>query len=177
MSLVDFRIPELTTPRLKMRLAKLDDLPALTAFRASNRSLGVGGPFKPETGFTYLEQLVGQWHLRGYGRWIVTEKDSDTAIGLVGIYHPDDWPEAEIGWTMFEGGEGKGYAQEAAEATRDFAFDRLGWIRIISSILPDNTRSIRLAERMGATHSGKSFTHPEIGTLDIWEHAAPEGKA
>lgn len=173
MSLVEFRIPELTTPRLNMRLAKLDDLAALIDFRASVRSIGVGGPFKPETGYSYLETLIGQWHLRGYGRWIVTEKGSDAALGLVGIYHPDDWPEAEIGWTMFEGGEGKGYAQEAAEATRDFAYAQLGWTRIISSILPDNLRSIRLAERMGATHNGESFTHPEVGTLDIWIHATP----
>jgi len=174
MSRVEFRIPELTTDRLHMRLARCDDLDALVKFRTSDRSKGVGGPFRAETCYGYLEKLVGQWHIRGYGRWIVTEKGSDEAIGLVGIYHDGDWPEPEIGWTMFENGEGKGYAQEAAIATRDFAYTVLGWTRIISSIMSDNTRSIALAERMGATHTGTAFTHPTIGKLDIWLHQPPE---
>lgn len=171
---VDFRIPELTTERLRMRLARREDLDALIAFRSSDRSKGVGGPFPPETGFGYLEKLVGQWHIRGYGRWIVTEKGTDAALGLVGIYDDVEWPEPEIGWTMFAAGEGKGYAREAAEASRDFAYNRLGWTRIISSIMPDNLRSIRLAERMGCTKSDKSFSPPGIGTLDIWVHPGPK---
>ncbi|MEP5200017.1 MAG: GNAT family N-acetyltransferase, partial [Paracoccaceae bacterium] len=96
---VDFQIPEIETERLRMRLPKLSDLPTLIEFRASQRI--VGGPFAPETGFDYLGAIIGQWHLRGYGRWIVTEKSNDAPLGLVGIYHPDDWPEAEIGWMMF----------------------------------------------------------------------------
>lgn len=173
---VNFRIPELETKRLRLRLPKISDLPAYNDFRASERSRGIGGPFRPDTGFSSLAGVVGHWHLRGYGRWIVTEKEADAPLGLVGIYHPDDWPEAEIGWTIFGAAEGKGYALEAAIATRDFAYRTLGWNRIISSIMADNYRSIKLAERMGATHSGESFTHPEIGALDIWVHAAREAQ-
>ncbi|MEO1536653.1 MAG: GNAT family N-acetyltransferase [Pseudomonadota bacterium] len=171
---VDFRIPELETERLRMRLAHRGDLEALAEFRASQRSKGVGGPYAPNTAFGYLERLVGQWYIRGYGRWIVTEKGDDTALGLVGIYDDVAWPEAEIGWTMFEAGEGKGYAFEAAKATRDYVYNTLGWTRIISSIMSDNVRSIELAKRMGCTHSGESFTVDGIGTLDIWVHPAPE---
>lgn len=174
---VHFQIPELETKRLRMRLPKLSDLPTLIEFRASERSVGVGGPYAPDTGFDYIAAVIGQWQLRGYGRWIVTEKDNDAPLGLVGIYHPDDWPEAEIGWTLFGAGEGKGYALEAAIATRDFAYKTLGWARIISSIFPDNHRSIKLAKRMGCTHSGESFTHADLGTLDIWVHAPPEALA
>lgn len=171
---VAFQIPELETERLRMRLAKRSDLDALIAFRSSPRSKGVGGPYAPDTGFGYLERLVGQWAIRGYGRWIVTGKDDDTPLGLVGVYDDVAWPEAEIGWSMFEAGEGKGYAFEAAEATRDYVYNTLGWSRIISSILPDNDRSIQLAKRMGCTHSGESFTVDGIGALDIWVHPAPE---
>ncbi|MEO0943537.1 MAG: GNAT family N-acetyltransferase [Pseudomonadota bacterium] len=170
----EFRIPELETKRLRMRLAKRSDLEVLTEFRASPRSKGVGGPYAPDTAFGYLERLVGQWHIRGYGRWIVTEKGSDEAVGLVGVYDDVAWPEPEIGWTMFEAGEGKGYAFEAATATRDYVYNTLGWSRIISSIMADNERSIQLAKRMGCIHSGESFTVDGIGTLDIWVHPAPE---
>lgn len=42
---VDFRIPEIETERLRLRLPRMDDFPAHIEFRASPRSKGVGGPF------------------------------------------------------------------------------------------------------------------------------------
>jgi ribosomal-protein-alanine N-acetyltransferase len=133
----------------------------------------VGGPFDAASSFHHLAGVVGQWQLRGYGRWMVADRDTDEPLGLVGVYHPDDWPEAEIGWTVYEAAEGKGIAREAAIATRDFVYGTLGWTRIISLIMTDNDRSIRLAERLGCRKDG-TFTHAEYGTMDIWVHPAPE---
>lgn len=53
------------------------------------------------------------------------------------------------------------------------AYDTLGWSRIVSLIMQDNARSIRLAERMGCQKDGV-FAHPVFGRLDIWVHPAPE---
>ena len=47
--------------------------------------------------------------------------------------------------------EGKGYAFEAAIAMRDWAFQERKLKTLVSYIDPDNSRSIRLAERLGAT--------------------------
>ena len=170
---VQFTIPEIETERLRLRLPKASDLPAHVAFRASDRSKGVGGPFDAPSSFHHLAGVIGQWHLRGYGRWMVADRETDTPLGLVGVYHPDDWPEAEIGWTVYEEAEGKGIAMEAAQATRDFVYDTLGWSRIVSLVMQDNPRSIRLAERMGCTKSG-THTLPDLGTLDIWVHPTRE---
>ncbi|MXQ09490.1 GNAT family N-acetyltransferase [Alphaproteobacteria bacterium GH1-50] len=170
---VAFRIPEIETERLRLRLPKASDLDAHIAFRASERSKGVGGPYDAPSSFHHLEGIIGQWQLRGYGRWMVADKDTDAPLGVVGIYHPMDWPEAEIGWSLYEAGEGRGIAAEAARATRDYAYRTLGWDRIVSLIMPDNDRSIRLAERLGCTNE-KPFVHPVFGTLDIWVHPAPE---
>lgn len=170
---VDFRIPEIETERLRLRLPRASDLPAHVAFRASERSKGVGGPFDEASSFHHLAGIIGQWQLRGYGRWMVADRTTDEPLGVVGIYHPDDWPEAEIGWSLYEAGEGRGIAAEAARATRDFVYSTLGWSRIISLIMDDNTRSIRLAERLGCEKDG-AFTHPTLGKLDIWVHPAPE---
>src|SRR5262249_27176327 len=46
---------------------------------------------------------------------------------------------------------GRGYAFEAATAALGTAFATLGWPRAVSLIAPPNLRSIRLAERLGAT--------------------------
>ena len=170
---VAFHIPEIETPRLKLRLPKASDLPAHVAFRASARAKGVGGPFDAASSFQHLASVIGQWHLRGYGRWIVADKATDTPLGLVGVFHPDDWPEPEIGWSLYEDAEGQGIAYEAAVATRDYVYDTLGWDRIISLTMPDNLRSIQLAKRMGAMADGV-YEHPDFGPMNIWLHTAPE---
>ena len=170
---IEFRIPEIETARLRLRLPKASDLPAHVAFRASERSKGVGGPFDAASSFHHLAGIVGQWQLRGYGRWMVADRETDAPFGIVGIFHPDDWPEPEIGWSLYDNAEGKGIAQEAARAARDFVYGALGWNRIVSLIMADNDRSIRLAERLGWRKDG-TFHHAEYGALDIWVHPAPE---
>lgn len=170
---VDFRIPELETERLRLRLPRMDDLRAHEDFRASPRSKGVGGPFDRPSSFAHLSGIIGQWQLRGYGRWMVADKVTDEPFGVVGVYHPADWPEPEIGWSIYANAEGRGIAHEAALATRGYVYNTLGWDRIVSLIMADNDRSIRLAERMGCTKT-TAFVHPEFGHLDIWVHAKPE---
>lgn len=169
-SLAQFAIPEIETQRLRLRLPAARDIDAYLAFRASNRTRTVGGPFGPEAAFESLASIIGQWQLRGYGRWLVADKDTDEALGIVGIYHPMDWPEAEIGWSVFDHAEGRGVAFEAALAARRFAYETLGRDRIVSLITDDNTRSVALARRIGATPEAL-FAHPTFGDLRIWCHA------
>ena len=71
-------------------------------------------------------------------------------VGEVALQHPPDYPETELGWLLFEGQEGKGYAREAAEAARRFALKVTSIASLVSYIDRDNQRSIRLAERLGA---------------------------
>jgi len=49
---------------------------------------------------------------------------------------------------------GKGYATEAAKRCLDFAFEDMHRDRVISLIDPENTSSIRVAERIGETLEG-----------------------
>lgn len=170
---VDFRIPEIETERLRLRLPRMDDLEAHAAFRASERSKGVGGPYNYVSSYEHLAGIVGQWQLRGYGRWMVADKVTDEPYGVVGVYHPEDWPEPEIGWSLYANAEGKGIAHEAALATRTYVHETLGWNRIISMIMEDNHRSIRLAERMGCKQDG-TFDHSTFGRMNIWVHPPRE---
>ncbi|MEM9343257.1 MAG: GNAT family N-acetyltransferase [Pseudomonadota bacterium] len=166
-------IPTLETKRLRLRAAEWSDFEAFAAFRASPRSKGVGGPYTRDQAFDQLAELIGHWHLRGYGRWIVADKATDAPLGVVGPYYPEDWPEPEIAWAVFGETEGKGIAHEAALASRTYAYDTLGWSTAISCIFPDNARSIALAERMGARRDG-TLNHATLGQLGIWRHPAPE---
>ncbi|OAN70323.1 acetyltransferase [Jannaschia sp. EhC01] len=167
-------IPTLLSERLTLRAPSLGDFEAIAAFRASDRAAFVGGPSTEAQSWQYLAAMIGHWHLRGYGRWIVAETgNEDVALGIVGPLCPVDWPEPEIAWTMFEAGEGKGYAYEATLLARDFAYQTLDWTTAASFVNAANTRSIALAEKLGCHREG-SFEHGVFGTMDIWRHPSPE---
>lgn len=73
-----------------------------------------------------------------------------TPLQQVGINHGPLFPEKELGWLIYAGHEGKGYASEAAAAFRDWAFGQLGLETLVSYVDPRNQRSIAVAERLGA---------------------------
>ena len=168
----EVHIPVLRTERLVLRAPRIDDLDAYAAFGASPRSAGVGGPFNRGGTFTRLSALLGHWQLRGYGRWMLADPETDAPLGIVGLYYPEGWPEPEIGWTLFAAAEGRGLAYEAAQAARDYAYDVLGWNTAISLLKPDNARSRALAQRMGCSQDAP-FLHEEFGEMEVWRHPAP----
>ncbi|MEM8731088.1 MAG: GNAT family N-acetyltransferase [Pseudomonadota bacterium] len=170
------QIPTLETERLILRAPCLDDLGAYTAFCMSDRSAGVGGPFEPIDVFQKLAALIGHWSLRGYGRWMVTDKMTQEPLGIVGPMYPPDWPEPEIAWTVFAAAEGRSVAYEAAIAARGYVYETLGWTTAISCTMADNTRSIALARRLGARQE-ENFVHPLYGEMFVWRHPTSEALA
>ena len=122
--------------------------------------------------------LIGTWVARGYGSFIFTMKGNDQALGLTGPWHPIDWPEAELGWTVWsDAAEGKGLAFEAASAARAHAFDDLGWTTAVSYIDPANSRSIALAKRLGATLDANAATPPGNKDCLVFRHPHPGAQA
>lgn len=170
---VTFSAPTLETDRLILRPPALTDFDALADFYASPRAEFVGGPQSRELSWRSLALEAGHWVLRGFGRWILIEKSSQTAVGLVGLWYPEGFPERELGWDLFDGATGKGYATEAAHAARHYAYATLGWTTLTSLIAVDNHSSRRVAERLGATYDS-DFTHERFGAMQIWRHPGPE---
>lgn len=169
------QIPTLTTERLTLRAPGPQDLAAFAGFYASDASKYVGGRQSEAETWRYLCQVIGHWSLRGFGRWMVTRKGEDTAIGLVGLHYPWDWPDREVGWYIWDG-NGQGYATEAGRAARDYAYGTLGWPTVMSMIAPGNDASVRVAEAMGAVRED-DYEHPRHGRLMIYRHPGPEALA
>ncbi len=170
---VAFSAPTLETERLILRPPSLDDFDALAAFYASPRAEFVGGPQSRELSWRSLALEAGHWVLRGFGRWTVVERATQKPIGIVGLWHPEGFPENELGWDLFDGATGKGYATEAAKAARAYAYDTLGWPTLISLIADQNVNSMRVAERLGARYDN-DFTHERFGPMQVWRHPEPE---
>lgn len=168
------QIPTLTTERLTLRAPALEDFEPMVAFYGSDRSRFVGGPATAEQTWRILAGEIGHWSLRGYGRWTVLETATDKMAGMVGLWNPHGWPEAEIGWDLMNGFEGKGYATEAALAARAYAYETLGWSTAISLVAEGNDGSARVAERLGCTEDQNGFTHERWGPMRLFRHPAPE---
>jgi RimJ/RimL family protein N-acetyltransferase len=151
----------LKTDRLILREWRLDDLEAFAAMSADPnvmQFLTVDG--KPDSRFGAWRALcgmVGHWQLRGFGLFAVVERSTGAFVGRIGPWMPEGWPDFEIGWTLCSEHWGRGYATEAVNACLAYAFNELGRPHISSFILPENVRSIRVAERVGERLEGNAI--------------------
>jgi RimJ/RimL family protein N-acetyltransferase len=143
-------IPTLTTERLTLRPPVFADFPAYERLMASPRSVYMGGPFDTRGAWGMFCHDVAMWQLFGHGALMVDVTATGECVGQVGINHGPLFPEKELGWLVYEGFEGKGYALEAARALRDWAFEVRRLPTLVSYVDPHNARSIALAQRMGA---------------------------
>jgi len=138
------------TERLILRRPDARDVDALAEFYQSERSAMAGGNVPYPQAVTQAYAVLGHWTHRGYGLFAITLKNEDKALGMAGPYYPPGRPATEIGWVLFDGAENHGYATEAAKATITYARNKLGWNEIVHYIVTENTRSIAVAERLGA---------------------------
>ncbi|MGZ9808853.1 GNAT family N-acetyltransferase [Pseudoroseicyclus sp. H15] len=165
--------PTLTTARLTLGPCDMDHVAAFTAFAQTERSHFLGGPAE-DARDAWDSCLIhaGQWQVRGYGTFWLTETSSGRPAGRVGLWHPCTFEEPELSWVVYDGFEGLGYAEEAARFIRDWAWREKGLGPLHSDIAPANTRSLALARRMGAVFesTSKAGTAAEV---QIWRHPDP----
>lgn len=162
----------LSTERLVLRTPEIDDFAAVEAYARSPRARFTGGQQSDRMviwrGFL---GSAGHWALKGFGYFTVLA--GGTPVGRVGVLEHVEWDEPELGWQLFAGHEGQGYATEAARAVRDWAKAERGLGPLISYIHPENAASRQVAERLGARHERDRELLGQ--PAQVWRH--PEGAA
>ncbi|MCV2874285.1 GNAT family N-acetyltransferase [Defluviimonas sp. WL0050] len=149
-------IPVIETARLRLRAPHIGDFDDWAAIECSERGRYIGGPMSREDAWRDFTQATATWLLRGHGLWTVEDKADRVLLGFVLLgFEPGD-REPELGFLFSEAAEGKGLAHEAANAARSHAFGALGWDTLVSYIVDGNDRSVRLADRLGATRDRAS---------------------
>ncbi len=104
---------------------------------------------------------IGHWHSFGYGYWSARDHSGRFA-GIIGFAKlergvvPDFGDAPEVGYMLSAWAHGQGYASEAMLATHDWLYAKIGKLRTVAMIDPDNTPSIRLANRFGYTEFARS---------------------
>ena len=114
------------------------------------RGLGGGPGMTRAQAWRHMATVIGHQSIHGYSFYSVSEKTSGKWVGRVGHWNPEGWPEPEVGWTIYKPFWRKGYAKEAGQACTDYAFDVLGWPRVVHTIAMDNVASIKTAQAIGS---------------------------
>jgi RimJ/RimL family protein N-acetyltransferase len=163
-----FEIPTLHTERLTLRAFRPADLDPLAAMQANpdvRRFLG-GNLLSRGESWSLMERILGQWALRGYGMFAVDVEGH--WAGWAGVLNPLDWPEPELAYSLDQPFWGRGIATEAARTARAWAFGSHDFTRLASFIVPDNARSVRVAEKLGALREGTTTIRGF--PVDWWVH-------
>lgn len=152
--------PILTTDRLLLRMLRESDFDEYAAIHMDADVTRYTARVQLDLyeSFKHMAMILGHWQLKGFGMWGVFARESQRLVGRVGFHQPATWPDFELGWTIGKRFWGRGYAPEAAKACLDYAFATMGRKRVISLIDPQNTASIRVAEKIGETLTGERFT-------------------
>ena len=118
-----------------------------SVYTDAEQSKFIGGPLSIDDAWRRMALFVGHWALRGYGIWVLENKETGGFVGWSGLWFPKEFPGQEIGWTLLPAFRGKGFAREAGLRARAYAYDTLKWNTVISLIHVDNTPSKRVAEK------------------------------
>ena len=165
--------PKLESANLILRGPEIRDFEPIALFYAdAPRAAGFGGCLKRDDAWRWFASNIGHWHIHGYGYFTIETKTGQIA-GISGIWNPEGWPEPEVGWVVYPGFEGRSIAYEAAVTARQWAYDKLSMTTLTSNIIPGNTRSIKLAKRMGAKYE-RSYINPNMGEGMLYRHPGPE---
>lgn len=128
-----------------------DDFDAYAALMASSRAVYMGGPFDKSAAWGMFCHDAAGWALFGHGALMIERTADGVCIGQVGLNAGPLFPELELGWMLYDGYEGAGYAIEAAGRLRDWAFAELPTQTLVSYTDKDNLASHAVAERLDAT--------------------------
>jgi len=97
----------------------------------------------------------------GLGWFMVRKRDGESVANVVlqtAAFAPG---EIEVGWHVEHASWGRGYATEAAQAALRYAVEELSLDKVVAAILPENKRSLRVAEKLDMRPAG-DVVHAEL---------------
>lgn len=166
-----------STPRLSLRRARVDDADAVLSYRSEpSVAEWIGAP--PED---FHARFVAPERLD----LLLLVERTGVIIGDLMINVADAWApahllprargvQADLGWALRPEETGKGYATEAVEAALRICFQNLALRRVTASCFAANTASFRLMERVGMrreAHAVQAALHPSGKWMDGYGYA------
>lgn len=144
--------PILETSRLLLREMTQNDLDFIAALLADPEVMRFYPKcYSREEAAQWIERQTQRYKLDGHGLWLVVEKQSNEPIGQVGLAMQtvDNSREPEIGYLIHRPYWRQGFASEAAQGVKRFAFETRQYPYVISLVRPVNIPSQRTAMSIG----------------------------
>lgn len=169
-------IPEFQTERLILKMVTKSDYKnyhknindyQVVQFLSTN----VPWPY-PEDGVEFFIENIILPKL-GESRWfwgIFLKEEPTEVIGAVDLWRVG-CPENRGFWLAHKHW-GKGIMSEAVKPVTDYAFNELGFEKLILSNAKGNEASRKIKEKFGATYIGEGeaqFVNPKFTKTDLWE--------
>lgn len=155
-------IPELETPRLRLRPFRPADIPEIVRLAGhpaiAAATLYIPHPYDRHDAETWLSRH-GPSAADGTGFTFAVTTREDRLVGAIEIVLAPRHRRAELGyWIGVEHGR-CGYATEAGTAVLDFGFGTLGLNRIEAHCFVGNRASARVLEKLGMRFEGALRQH------------------
>ena len=152
----------LETERLYLRELKEDDFDSLCEILQDEETMyAYEGAFSDSEAWEWLDRQISRYQKWTFGLWAVILKENDKLIGQCGLTM-QPWKETEvleIGYLLNRAYWHKGFATEAAEACKKYAFDILQAEEVCSIIRDTNIPSQNVALRNGMTRADTWTKH------------------
>jgi RimJ/RimL family protein N-acetyltransferase len=114
-----------------------------------------GQPSSTQQSWARLLNYTGHWAQMGFGYWLVEELSTGEFVGEIGFAEfkrqidPPILGTPEAGWVVSPQHQGKGYATEALQTILKWGDQHFQPAKTVCMIAPENTQSIRVAEKCG----------------------------
>lgn len=161
----------LETERLMLRELEQSDYADLAEMLQNSKVVyAYEHDFTDEDVQAWLDRQRGRYEKYGFGLWAMVLKESGRMIGLAGLtMQPHPGGEVlEIGYLLKHDHWHRGYAHEAANACKEYAFSVLGADKVHSVIKADNHASQRVAEGIGMSREEAFMTRYYSGDRLHW---------
>ena len=144
----------LHTPRLELRLFRLEDAGALYELHRNARvTRHAGGSRTKEESSRSLKRIIARTTTTGFGALAVSERGQEAPIGWCGVQSLKNDERYEILYALRPDKWGQGLATEAAASLMLAAFElrHLGIKNICAVAYPQNVQSLTVIQRLGMT--------------------------
>ncbi|MCJ7934033.1 MAG: GNAT family N-acetyltransferase [Chryseobacterium sp.] len=161
------------TERLIIRPISLEDSDFIFKLYNSPKFIqyiGDRGIKTPADAENYIKnRFLPQFERSGFGNYLVVTKEGNEKIGGVGIFEREGLDIVDIGYSLLEEYEGKGYAYEAAQKVKSIGMDEFGLTKISAIISKDNASSQKLIEKLGLKFKKQVTLPGEDEELNYYE--------
>ncbi len=140
------------TDRLILREYTLEDTALLHTILSDPLTMQFWpSPFTLEQSENWVKINIERYKNLGFGRWSLVIKKTEQVIGDCGlmISEIDGKEENDLGYIIHHKFWRNGYAYEAAEACKHYAFKSLGLERLCANMPFNHTGSERVAQKLG----------------------------